>query len=52
MYGDAKYTVSQKGCHPNHGHNFVNFWWICKILFHCCKEQWIANKTFRLPTTP
>jgi len=30
---DAHYTVSQKkGCHPNHGYNFVNSWWICKIL--------------------
>jgi len=27
------YTVSQKkGCQPNHGYNFVNSWWICKIL--------------------
>ena len=27
------YTVSQKkGCHPNHGYNFVNSWSICKIL--------------------
>jgi len=27
------YTVSQKkGCHPNHGYNFVNFWRVCKIL--------------------
>ena len=26
------YTVSQKRCHPNHGYNFVNSWWICKIL--------------------
>jgi len=27
------YTVSQKkGCHPNHDSNFVNSWWICKIL--------------------
>jgi len=27
------YTVSQrKGCHPNHGYNFVNSWWICKII--------------------
>jgi len=26
------YTVSQeKGCHPNHGYNFVNFWSIFKI---------------------
>jgi len=24
--------VSQKGCHPTHGYNFVNSWWICKIL--------------------
>jgi len=23
---------SKKGCHPNHGHNFVNSWSICKIL--------------------
>jgi len=23
---------SKKGCHPNHGYNFVNSWWICKIL--------------------
>jgi len=22
----------KKGCHPNHGYNFVNSWWICKIL--------------------
>jgi len=21
----ALYTVSQKGCHPNHGYNFVQF---------------------------
>jgi len=21
---------SNKGCHPNHGYNFVNSWWICK----------------------
>ena len=26
------YTVSQKGCHFNHGCNLVNSWWICKIL--------------------
>ena len=26
------YTLSQKGCHPNHGYNFVNSWSICKIL--------------------
>jgi len=24
--------VSQKGCHPSHGYNFVNSWSICKIL--------------------
>jgi len=24
--------MSQKGCHPNHGYNFVNFRWICKNL--------------------
>jgi len=23
---------SKKGCHPNHGYNFVNSWSICKIL--------------------
>ena len=23
---------SKKGCHPNHGRNFVNSWSICKIL--------------------
>jgi len=23
--------VSQKGCHPNHGYNFANSWWILKI---------------------
>ena len=23
---------SKKGCHPNHGYNFVSSWWICKIL--------------------
>jgi len=23
---------SKKGFHPNHGYNFVNSWWICKIL--------------------
>ena len=23
---------SKKGCHSNHGYNFVNSWWICKIL--------------------
>ena len=23
---------SKKGCHPNHGYNFVNSWCICKIL--------------------
>jgi len=23
---------SKKGCHPNHGRNFVNSWWICKIF--------------------
>jgi len=23
---------SKKGCHPNHGYNFVNFSSICKIL--------------------
>jgi len=29
----ALYTVSQKkGCHPNYGYNFVNSWWIYKIL--------------------
>jgi len=22
----------KKGCHPNHGYNFVKFWSICKIL--------------------
>ena len=22
----------KKRCHPNHGYNFVNSWWICKIL--------------------
>jgi len=22
----------KKGCHPNNGYNFVNSWWICKIL--------------------
>jgi len=22
----------KKGCHPNHGYNFVNLWSICKIL--------------------
>jgi len=22
----------KKGCHPNHGYNFVNSWWICKIF--------------------
>jgi len=22
----------KKGCHPNHGYNFVNSWSICKIL--------------------
>jgi len=22
----------KKGCHPNHGYNFVNCWLICKIL--------------------
>jgi len=26
------YTVSQKGCHSNHGYNFVNSWSTCKIL--------------------
>jgi len=24
--------VKKKGCHPNHGYNFVNSWSICKIL--------------------
>jgi len=29
----ALYTVIQKkGCHPNHGYNFVNSWSICRIL--------------------
>jgi len=23
---------SKKGCHPNHGYNFVNSWWISKLL--------------------
>jgi len=23
---------SKKGCHPNHGYNFVNSWSFCKIL--------------------
>jgi len=23
---------SKKGCHPKYGYNFVNSWWICKIL--------------------
>jgi len=23
---------SKKGCHPNYGYNFVNSWWICRIL--------------------
>jgi len=22
----------KKGCHHNHGYNYVNSWWICKIL--------------------
>jgi len=22
----------KKGCHPNHGYNFVNSWLICKLL--------------------
>jgi len=22
----------KKGCHPNHGYDFVNSWWICKIV--------------------
>ena len=26
------YIVSQKGCHHNHGYNFVNSWRICKLL--------------------
>jgi len=26
------HSESKKGCHPNHGYNFVNSWWICKIL--------------------
>jgi len=33
--GNYSYFVhceSKKGCHPNHGYNFVNSWWICKIL--------------------
>jgi len=43
------YTVSQKGWQPNHGYNFVNSWWICKILY-CCKEHYNFNKTnIRLP---
>jgi len=28
-----RYTLRvKKGCHPNYGYNFVNSWWICKIL--------------------
>jgi len=29
--GDV-HRKSKKGCHPNHGYNFVNSWSICKIL--------------------
>jgi len=25
-------SVSQKGCHPIHGYDFVNSWSVCKIL--------------------
>ena len=29
---DTLHRESKKGCHPNHGYNFVNSWSICKIL--------------------
>ena len=39
---------SKKGCHPNHGYNFVNSWSICKIL---SLLQRAVNR-IRLPITP
>jgi len=32
------HRVSKKGCHSNHGYNFVNSWSFAKF-FHCCKQQ-------------
>jgi len=30
--GNNLHHESKKGCHPNHGYNFVNSWSICKLL--------------------
>jgi len=45
---------SKKGCHPNHGYNFVNSLSICKILSLLQRPvNLISNKIhIKLPTTP
>ena len=50
------YTVSQKkGCHPNHGYNFVSSWSICKILSLLQtavnfqqNSYWVTHHTLRM----
>jgi len=42
----------KKGCHPNHGYNFVNSWWICKILSLLQSAVNFHKTDIRLPTTP
>jgi len=44
------YTVSQKGCHPIHGYNFVNSWSICKILSLLQRALNFQQNSFRLLT--
>jgi len=46
---------SKKGCHPNHGYNFVNSWWICKILSPLQRavnfqqnQYWVAHYTLSM----
>ena len=34
----SSFSDNKKGCHPNHGYNFVNSWRICKLL-SLLKEQ-------------
>jgi len=38
----------KKGCHPNHGHNFVNSWSICKILSLLHYLGKLKNQTFAI----
>jgi len=42
----------KKGCHPNHGYNFVNSWSICKILSLLQRAVNFQQNQYNVITTP